>query len=187
MAERRQHGIFRLPMLENFEERQLMAIDMEFVAPLTQSTSGAVVSSACQPVVATERVSDATKSLDVDRDGRISNLDFLAILNYINQRSTRSLDAFPASPVTAVSPNLEGEAIQNFESLEKMDVNSDGQIAPLDVLLIVDRIQRYNPLTPCTCAACLATDSGIKCESISAAIPAQAGIASVELAPQWQP
>lgn len=188
MAERRPRGPLRLPMLENFEARQLMAADMQIAEPLTQSVSASAVVLACQPVTVTERVSDTTQYFDVDGDGRISNLDFLGILDHLNQRSTIRSEKISPDPSNVIVANVEGEdgpTSDAIDSLERMDVNSDGQVSPLDVLLIANQIQLYNPLTPCTCGACLSANPGIKCET--AALEAQAALGAVELAPQWQP
>lgn len=62
---------------------------------------------------------------DVDRDGSITPLDPLVIINYINTNGSGQ-----------IKPPGEGEASNDF------DVDGDGQVSPLDILIIINALNQ---------------------------------------------
>ncbi|MFM8569965.1 MAG: dockerin type I domain-containing protein, partial [Pirellula sp.] len=64
---------------------------------------------------------------DVDGDGRITPLDPLIIINYINSNGSGQ-----------ISPPGEGEAHND------LDVDGDGQVSPLDILLVINALNQAN-------------------------------------------
>ncbi len=125
---------------EQLEERRLKAADIAVpTVPLAH-----------------EQVSAVTQSLDVDGDNWITHRDALGVINaLVTQTAARSN---PNSPIQAVG--LEGEGLQRGGLA---DVDGNGEISPADVLAIVDRIQFYNPLVPCTCASCVRSTMSNAC------------------------
>ena len=67
---------------------------------------------------------------DVNLDGKISPLDALLVINYLNQYS---------------DPAGSGEA---SEVLYKRDVNHDNQISPVDALIIINALNKAKPAAP---------------------------------------
>ncbi len=125
---------------EQLEERRLKAADLAVPSiPLAH-----------------EQVSAATQSLDVDGDNWITHKDALGVISaLVSQAAARSN---PNSPTQTAG--LEGESLQQSGLA---DVDGNGQISPADVLAIVDRIQFYNPLVPCTCASCVRSTMSNAC------------------------
>jgi VCBS repeat-containing protein len=66
-----------------------------------------------------------TNPWDVDGDGRITPLDPLIIINYINSNGSGQ-----------IQPPGEGEAHND------MDVDGDGQVSPLDILLVINALNQ---------------------------------------------
>jgi hypothetical protein len=62
---------------------------------------------------------------DVDRDGVVSPLDPLIIINYINSNGSGAIQ----------SP---GEG----ESLGDLDVDGDGRVSPLDILIVINTLNQ---------------------------------------------
>jgi hypothetical protein len=67
---------------------------------------------------------------DVDGDGKITPLDPLIIVNYINSHGPGILPS-----------NGEGEAVGN------LDVDGDGKVSPLDILIIINQLNNQS-VTP---------------------------------------
>ncbi len=178
--------LVRIPMLERMELRKLMAADISYVSMNTVDTSLAATSggSCAQVSEPTERVSATTETFDVNRDGQISELDFQLVVDYLSQRATGLNQA----------NTVEGEPDQDSLSesmLENIDVNGDGLITPRDALLVVNRIQFYSPLVPCTCSTCLGETIGAICSNASNdrldTVATQEVVAPVVLALEWSP
>lgn len=62
---------------------------------------------------------------DVDRDGSVTPLDPLIIINYINTKGSGQ-----------IKPPSEGEASNDF------DVDGDGQVTPLDILIVINALNQ---------------------------------------------
>ena len=66
-----------------------------------------------------------TNPADVDRDGTITPLDPLIIIDYINTKGSGQ-----------IKPPSEGEASNDF------DVDGDGQVTPLDILIVINALNQ---------------------------------------------
>jgi hypothetical protein len=68
--------------------------------------------------------------MDVNRDGTLSPLDALLIINSLNASGGGQLPA---------APDNEGEA-ESFAAIEALDINKDAYITPLDALLVINAL-----------------------------------------------
>jgi biotin synthase-related radical SAM superfamily protein len=129
-------------MFEIMETRSLMAADILVdSAPSTNVNNGPVYL----------KVTEETRASDVNDDGVINHHDAHAVLSFLSARSQQTL-------------LVEGEA-----DVPKVDINGDGDVGPLDVLWIVNQIERYDPLTPCDCGACNRPTNEARCANVSLA------------------
>lgn len=138
---------FRALRIEKCELRQLAAADLRvgLVADIIPTESLAVAQYCSPaPVVGAavyEKAEGEFASFDTDLDGFISPFDVDLIVRHL------------AADVS-YGPNLPPlERVGNFP----VDVNHDGVVSASDALAVINRVQFYNSLVPCTCANCLAT------------------------------
>lgn len=114
----------RIARFEQFENRLLMAADLdpaptsEYVGPA--STSGGEAAG-----------ESSFASMDTNRDGKVSALDALMVINFLNQ-----------------TQNVDGETVGNvvdIDVLESRDVNSDGRVTAADALIVINSLDYPDP------------------------------------------
>ncbi len=84
-----------------------------------------------------KRFHNHTKPHDVNRDGDVAPLDALNIINFLRSRG-------PMKVADVVGRATTTESIDTAlaESDFSLDVDNDGEIAPLDVLLVINQLRR---------------------------------------------
>jgi hypothetical protein len=70
----------------------------------------------------------AELNFDVNRDGRVSPIDALLVINRLNDKAAA----------------LAASALQDLAWQNEFDVNRDGRISPLDALLVINELNRRN-------------------------------------------
>jgi uncharacterized secreted protein with C-terminal beta-propeller domain len=74
---------------------------------------------------------------DVNGDGVIAPLDALHVINFLKSQGNVAIVEFESSLAT-------GESAQSLatELVYQVDVNGDGEVSPLDILLVINRLRR---------------------------------------------
>ncbi|MEI8213852.1 MAG: dockerin type I domain-containing protein [Planctomycetota bacterium] len=106
---------------------------------------------------------------DVDGDGKVTPLDPLIIVNYINSHGPGYLPS-----------NGEGEAIGN------LDVDGDGKVSPLDILIIINQLN-HQSVTPAGGGRSNSSGSGLAAEGESNRDPVSSSRLSVPVQPKIAP
>ncbi len=85
---------------------------------------------------------NAAKPADVDRNGSVSPVDALRIIDALNRFGSMSVQNFSLrSGIPAPSAGAEGEGgVESVEPFAGLDTNNDGSIDPIDVLVVIDAL-----------------------------------------------
>jgi hypothetical protein len=93
---------------------------------------------------------NVAKPADVDRNGSVSPVDALRIIDSLNRFGAMSVHEFStrqSSASSAISARGEGEASDGAteddptpKNLDGLDANNDGSINPIDVLVVIDAL-----------------------------------------------
>lgn len=173
-------------MFEVFEPRTLMAADLLVAgqSPVDPPQAETALAPTTNPVarVVTPvylRATPTTQRSDLNLDGLINHRDAHSVISFLNARSAQLRSASG----TQAAGDSEGESSGAGESLAansaNYDVNADGVVGPLDLLLIVNQIKDYDPLTPCDCGVCSRPTLEGRCENASLAQAQAASLAPV--------
>ena len=144
----------RAMRMESLENRQLLAGDVEVLG--SASVSDSIVVAPTAAIVAesdsgSNSIVTQHNQLDTNRDGIVSALDALMVVNFLNRQS-----------------ESEGESSTNQaldDESNQFDVNLDGRVSSFDALLVINAIDRAETLNqsggcPCGgvgCPACRPT------------------------------
>lgn len=120
--------------LEKLCDRQLFAAD---IAP-----SFTPEIAVCELAVRQNTLHNEAKPADVDRNGSVSPVDALRIIDTLNRFGSMSVQQYSLQSATRTpSTNAEGEGSdQSVTPFAGLDANNDGSIDPIDVLVVIDAL-----------------------------------------------
>lgn len=120
--------------LEKLCDRQLFAAD---IAPALEPQI-AICDFPAQEV----SLFNAAKPADVDRNGSVSPVDALRIIDTLNRFGSMSVQKYSLqSGIQTPSGGAEGEGSDEaVEPFAGLDTNNDGSIDPIDVLVVIDAL-----------------------------------------------
>lgn len=111
--------------LESLESRKLCAADLAAafqVEPVSQSYMASNIA-----------YYNSSKPADVDRDGFVSPIDALRLIDTLNRIGSVDIRTLNAQRLAS---RAEGEA----ETIGSVDTNNDGLLSPIDVLVVIDAL-----------------------------------------------
>ncbi|MDZ4848698.1 MAG: beta-propeller domain-containing protein [Pirellulaceae bacterium] len=74
---------------------------------------------------------------DVNGDGTVAPLDVLNVINFLRSRGSGSVAA-----IEKLMPSIQTAEGLSVEKAFDVDVNDDGEISPIDVLIVINRLRR---------------------------------------------
>lgn len=111
--------------LESLESRKLCAVDLAAlfqVAPVASNTMASSVA-----------YYNSSKPADVDRDGSVSPIDALRLIDTLNRIGSVDIQTLNAQRSAS---GAEGEA----DTIGSVDTNNDGALNPIDVLVVINEL-----------------------------------------------
>ncbi len=120
--------------LEKLCDRQLFAAD---IAP-----SFTPEIAVCELAIRQTTLHNEAKPADVDRNGSVSPVDALQIIDTLNRFGSMSVQQYSLQSASrTASTNAEGEGSdESVSPLAGLDTNNDGSIDPIDVLVVIDAL-----------------------------------------------
>ena len=119
--------------LESLESRKLCAADLAAVfqvEPVAQSTMASNIA-----------YYNSSKPADVNRDGSVSPIDALRLIDALNRIGSVDIRTLNAQRLAS---RAEGEA----EPIDSIDTNNDGSFNPIDVLVVINALNGQSDFDP---------------------------------------